>query len=56
MTQNDGIKEYKSQIEELKELMDERVQMLEDALDRAEKGVATEEDWKLIRNECGLAN
>lgn len=39
---------------ELEELYCERVKMLEEALERAEKGIATEEDWRLIRNECGL--
>jgi hypothetical protein len=32
----------------------ERMQMLEEALARAEAGVATSEDWKTIRYECGL--
>lgn len=34
--------------------MAERMQMLEEALDRAEAGVATPDDWKTIRNECGF--
>ena len=34
--------------------MAERMQMLEEALDRAEAGVATTDDWKTIRNECGF--
>ena len=32
----------------------ERMQMLEEALDRAEAGVATEDDWATIRYECGM--
>lgn len=32
----------------------ERMQMLEEALDRAEAGVATEDDWSVIRFECGM--
>jgi hypothetical protein len=31
----------------------ERMQMLEEALDRAEAGVATPDDWATIRMECG---
>lgn len=32
----------------------ERMQMLEEALDRAEKGVASSDDWDIIRYECGM--
>ena len=32
----------------------ERMQMLEEALHRAEAGVATEDDWSVIRFECGM--
>lgn len=32
----------------------ERTQMLEDALERAEAGVATGADWDIIRSECGM--
>jgi hypothetical protein len=32
----------------------ERMQMLEEALDRAEAGVATRDDWNTIRYECGV--
>ena len=32
----------------------ERMQQLEEALDRAEAGTATREDWVIIRHECGL--
>jgi hypothetical protein len=31
----------------------ERMQMLEEALERAEAGVANENDWNIIRFECG---
>jgi hypothetical protein len=33
----------------------ERMQMLEEALHRAETGVATEDDWSVIRFECGVS-
>ena len=39
--------------EEFNQAMLERQQMLEDALMRAETGVATTEDWNIIRFECG---
>ena len=39
---------------EMHQLMLERMQMLEEALERAEAGVASLEDWKTIRSECGL--
>jgi hypothetical protein len=39
---------------EMHQLMLERQQMLEEALERAETGVATQEDWVIIRYECGL--
>lgn len=32
----------------------ERMQILEEALNRAETGVATEDDWSVIRFECGM--
>ena len=32
----------------------ERMQMLEEALQRAEAGVATPDDWDTIRFECGV--
>lgn len=41
-------------VEELSELMQELLQSLSDALDRAEAGEATESDWKLIRTQLGL--
>jgi hypothetical protein len=40
--------------DEYNEALLERQQMLEDALARAENGVATEEDWVIIRFECGM--
>ena len=39
---------------EYAQAMLERMQMLEEALQRAEAGVATEDDWNTIRFECGL--
>ena len=39
---------------EMHQLMLERMQMLEEALQRAETGVATEGDWNIIRSECGM--
>jgi hypothetical protein len=39
---------------EYKQAMFERMQMLEDALERAEAGVATGADWDIIRYECGV--
>jgi predicted secreted protein len=42
--------------DQINQMMLERQQMLEEALDKAETGVATEEDWRLIRAECGLPN
>ena len=33
----------------------ERMQMLEEALEKAKAGVATEDDWNIIRMECGLS-
>ena len=41
--------------EEYNQAMLERQQMLEEALERAETGVATEDDWNIIRHECGLS-
>jgi hypothetical protein len=40
---------------EMHQLQMERMQMLEEALDRAKAGVATEDDWNIIRSECGLS-
>jgi hypothetical protein len=38
--------------EEYNQAMLERQQMLEEALERAETGVATEDDWNTIYFEC----
>lgn len=37
------------------EMMLERQHQLEDALSRAEQGVATPDDWNIIRYECGVS-
>jgi hypothetical protein len=42
--------------DELQQLMQERQERLEDALERAEAGEATDEDWSVIRYECGVAS
>ena len=39
---------------EYKQAMLEKMQMLEDALIRAEAGIATGADWDIIRSECGV--
>jgi hypothetical protein len=39
---------------EYEQAMNERMQMLEEALERAEAGVATGADWNTIRYECGV--
>ena len=36
------------------QMMLERQQRLEEAFDRAYNGFATEEDWAVLRFECGL--
>ena len=41
--------------DEMHQLMLERMQMLEEALQRAEAGVASGDDWNIIRSECGLS-
>lgn len=41
--------------DEWHQMMLERQQRLEEALDRAEAGRANEEDWVIIRFECGVA-
>jgi hypothetical protein len=41
--------------DEMHQLMLERMQMLEEALEKAKAGVATEDDWNIIRSECGLS-
>jgi hypothetical protein len=40
--------------DEMHQLMLERMQMLEEALKRAEAGVASGDDWNIIRSECGV--
>ena len=40
---------------EMHELMLERMQMLEEALQRAEAGTASGDDWNIIRSECGVS-
>jgi len=40
--------------QEAQQALLERQQMLEEALQRAEAGVASEDDWKTIRYECGV--
>lgn len=40
--------------DEMHQLMLERMQMLEEALERAEAGIASGDDWNIIRNECGV--
>ncbi len=32
----------------------ERMQQLEEAIERATEGLATEDDWNIIRFECGI--
>lgn len=39
---------------EYQQLMLERMQQLEEALERAEAGTATADDWNIIRYECGM--
>ena len=39
---------------EFHQLMLERMQMLEEALKRAIAGIAQQDDWEMIRIECGL--
>ena len=39
---------------EMHQLMLERMQQLEEALERAESGTATTDDWNTIRYECGV--
>lgn len=36
------------------QVMLERMQVLEEALDRAEAGAASKDDWNIIRSECGM--
>lgn len=39
---------------EYNQVMLERMQQLEEALERAEAGCASVDDWKVIRFECGM--
>jgi len=39
----------------LNQLMLEKMQMLEEALERAEAGTASGDDWNIIRSECGVS-
>ena len=39
---------------EVIELFVDRMRVLEEALQRAETGAATPDDWVLIRSECGM--
>jgi len=41
-------------MDEYNQAMLEKQQMLEEALIRAESGIATAEDWNIIRYECGV--
>lgn len=34
----------------------ERMQQLEEAIERATEGLATGDDWNIIRFECGIFN
>jgi hypothetical protein len=40
--------------QEVIELFVDRMRVLEEALQRAETGAATPDDWVLIRAECGM--
>ena len=40
---------------EMHQLQMERMQMLEEALERAEAGTASVDDWNIIRSECGVS-
>jgi len=40
---------------EYNQLMLEKMQMLEEALERAEAGTASGDDWNIIRSECGVS-
>lgn len=42
-------------MDEYQQMMDERMQRTEEALDRARQGLATDDDWKVIYYECGLS-
>jgi hypothetical protein len=40
---------------EYNQAMLERMQQLEEAIERAEAGCASVDDWKIIRFECGIS-
>jgi len=40
--------------DQVNQMMLERHQMLAESLERAEAGRATEDDWNIIRYECGV--
>ena len=42
--------------DEFHQMMLDRQREVEDAVERAERGEATKDDWTLIRYECGLRN
>lgn len=42
--------------DEFHQMMLDRQREVEEAVERAERGEATKEDWTLIRYECGLRN
>jgi len=42
-------------MDEYQQMMDERMQRIEEALDRARQGLATDDDWTVIYYECGLS-
>jgi hypothetical protein len=44
----------KMRLDEFHQAMLERKQQVEEAVDRAQKGEATENDWIMIRYECGI--
>jgi hypothetical protein len=41
-------------MDDFNQLMLERQQRVEEAIERAQAGVATEDDWTIIRYECGV--
>lgn len=41
--------------EEYQQMMQERMERIEEALQRAQQGLATDDDWKVIYYECGLS-
>ncbi len=41
-------------MDDIEDAMQERLHMLEEALERAEDGEGSEADWAIIRYECGI--